>query len=389
VIRHKSTNGGILRQPEETAKFFSTNGAVLREPRATPWEQCRHIHRGPRVRPKCSVPVRAGFQPSMVVRGADLGRCPRLAWGRALPLENTNDVALRRSRATVKFLSTKGAALREPRATAKLFSTNGAALREPRATPWEQCPHIHRGPKVRPKCSVPVTAGFQPSMVVRGADLGRCPRLAWGRALPLENTNGAVLWEPRATAKFFSTNGAALRQSRVTVKFFSTNGAALREPRATPWEQCPHIHRGPTVQPKCSVPVRAGFQPSMVVRGADLGRCPRLAWGRALPLENTNGAVLWEPRATAKFFSTNDVALRQSRATAKFFSTNGAVLREPRATPWEQSIQIHRGPKVRPKCSVPVRAGFQPSMVVRGADLGRCPRLTWGRALPLEKGGWR
>ena len=28
-------------------------------------------------------------------------------------------------------------------------------------------------------------------------------------------------------------------------------------------------------------------------------------------------------------------------------------------------------------------------MVVRGADLGRCPRLAWGRALPLKKGGQR
>jgi hypothetical protein len=105
--------------------------------------------------------------------------------------------------------------------------------------------------------------------------------------------------------------------------------------------------------------------------------------------KSTNGAVLWKPRATAKFFSTNGAVLREPRATPKFFSTNGAALREPRATPWEQSIQIHRGPRVRPKCSVPVRAGFQPSMIVRGADLGRCPRLAWGRALPLEKGGWR
>jgi hypothetical protein len=121
VIRHKSTNGGILRQPEETAKFFSTNGAVLREPRAT-----------------------------------------------------------------AKFFSTNGAVLWKPRATAKFFSTNGAVLREPRATPWEQCPHIHIGPTARPKRRTPVRAGFQPSMVVRGADLGRCPRLAWGRALPLE-----------------------------------------------------------------------------------------------------------------------------------------------------------------------------------------------------------
>ena len=122
-----------------------------------------------------------------------------------------------------------------------------------------------------------------------------------------KSTNGAVLWKPRATVKFFSTKGAALRQPRATVKFFSTKGAALREPRATP----------------------------------------------------------------------------------KFFSTNGAALREPRATPWEQCPHSHRGPTVRPKCSTPVRAGFQPSMVVRGADLGRCPRLAWGRALPLEKGGWR
>jgi hypothetical protein len=104
---------------------------------------------------------------------------------------------------------------------------------------------------------------------------------------------------------------------------------------------------------------------------------------------STNGAVLWTPRATAKLFSTNGAALREPRATAKLFSTNGAALREPRATPWEQCPHIHRGPRVRPKCSVPVRAGFQPSMVVRGADLGRCPRLAWGRALPLEKGGWR
>jgi hypothetical protein len=78
-----------------------------------------------------------------------------------------------------------------------------------------------------------------------------------------------------------------------------------------------------------------------------------------------------------------------TNVSRSIFSTNGAALREPRATPWEQCRHIHRGPRVRPKCSVPVRAGFQPSMVVRGADLGRCPRLAWGRALPLEKGGWR
>ena len=100
-----------------------------------------------------------------------------------------------------------------------------------------------------------------------------------------KSTNGAVLWKPRATAKFFSTNGASLRQPRATLKSFSTKDASLSQPRATPWEQCPHIHRGPTVRPKRRVPVRAGFQPSMVVRGADLGRCPRLAWSRALPLE--------------------------------------------------------------------------------------------------------
>jgi hypothetical protein len=105
--------------------------------------------------------------------------------------------------------------------------------------------------------------------------------------------------------------------------------------------------------------------------------------------KSTNGGILRQPEETVKFFSTKGAALREPRATPKFFSTNGAALREPRATPWEQSIQIHRGPRVRPKCSVPVRAGFQPSMVVRGADLGRCPRLAWGRALPLEKGGWR
>jgi hypothetical protein len=97
----------------------------------------------------------------------------------------------------------------------------------------------------------------------------------------------------------------------------------------------------------------------------------------------------WQTNVIRSIFSTNGAVLREPRATPKFFSTNGAALREPRATPWEQSIQIHRGPRVRPKCSVPVRAGFQPSMVVRGAGLGRCPRLAWGRALPLEKGGWR
>jgi hypothetical protein len=86
-IRCRRTKGASLRQPGATPKFYSTKGASLRQPRATPWEQCPHIHRGPRVRPKCRVPVRAGFQPSMVMDGADLGRCPRLAWSRALPLE--------------------------------------------------------------------------------------------------------------------------------------------------------------------------------------------------------------------------------------------------------------------------------------------------------------
>jgi hypothetical protein len=97
----------------------------------------------------------------------------------------------------------------------------------------------------------------------------------------------------------------------------------------------------------------------------------------------------WQTNVSRSIFSTKGAELMQPGATAKFFSTKGAALREPRATPWEQSPHIHRGPRVRPKCSVPVRAGFQPSMVVRGADLGRCPRLAWGRALPLEKGGWR
>jgi hypothetical protein len=121
VIRRKITKGAVLRQPGATLKFFSTKGASLRQPRAT-----------------------------------------------------------------LKSFSTKDASLSQPRATPKFFSTKGASLRQPRATPWEQCPHIHRGPRLRPKCRVPVRAGFQPFMVMDGADLGRCPRLAWSRALPLE-----------------------------------------------------------------------------------------------------------------------------------------------------------------------------------------------------------
>jgi hypothetical protein len=104
---------------------------------------------------------------------------------------------------------------------------------------------------------------------------------------------------------------------------------------------------------------------------------------------STNGAAPRKPRATPEFFSTNGATIRQPRATYRFYSTNGAVLRQPRATPWGSRPPIHRGPTVRPKCRASVRAGFQPFMIVRGADLGRCPRLAWGRALPLEKGGQR
>jgi hypothetical protein len=99
--------------------------------------------------------------------------------------------------------------------------------------------------------------------------------------------------------------------------------------------------------------------------------------------------IEWETNVNRSIFSTNRAILRLPRATSEFFSTNGAVLRQPRATPWGLRPPIHRGPTVRPKCRASVRAGFQPFMIVRGADLGRCPRLAWGRALPLEKGGLR
>ena len=67
--------------------------------------------------------------------------------------------------------------------------------------------------------------------------------------------------------------------------FFSTKGATLRQPRATPWEQGPHIRRGPTVRPKPRATVRAGLQPLNICECLDLGRCPRLASVRALPLK--------------------------------------------------------------------------------------------------------
>ncbi len=81
--------------------------------------------------------------------------------------------------------------------------------------------------------------------------------------------------------------------------------------------------------------------------------------------------------------------------TGNFFSTNGATIQQPRATPWGSRPQIQRGPTARPKCRVLVRTGFQPFMIVRGANLGRCPiqgvalRYLSVRALPLKKGGAR
>ena len=67
--------------------------------------------------------------------------------------------------------------------------------------------------------------------------------------------------------------------------FFSTKGAILSQPRATPLEQGSHIHRGPTVRPKRRATVRPGFQPLNICEYLDLGRCPRLALARALPLK--------------------------------------------------------------------------------------------------------
>lgn len=105
--------------------------------------------------------------------------------------------------------------------------------------------------------------------------------------------------------------------------------------------------------------------------------------------KSTKGAALGQPKAMSELFSTNGAELRLPKATPEFFNTNGATIRQPRATRWGSRPPIHRGPTVRPKCRASVRAGFQPSMIVRGANLGRCPRLAWGRALPLEKGGLR
>jgi hypothetical protein len=70
-------------------------------------------------------------------------------------------------------------------------------------------------------------------------------------------------------------------------------------------------------------------------------------------------------------------------------STNGAAPRQPGASPREPYPRLSRGPSARPKCRTAVRAGFQPSIFSYAANLGRCPRLASGRALPLKMGGQR
>jgi len=65
------------------------------------------------------------------------------------------------------------------------------------------------------------------------------------------------------------------------------------------------------------------------------------------------------------------------------------TLSQPRATPWEPHPRMNRGPTARPKCRSTVRPGLQPSIFSHARDLGRCPRLASGRALPLKKGGQR
>jgi hypothetical protein len=134
----------------------------------------------------------------------------------------------------------------------------------------------------------------------------------------------------------------------------STNGATLRQPGASPREPYPPISRGPTARPNRRATVRAGLQPLIFSHARDLGRCPRLAWDGALPLQ----------------------------------STNGATLRQPGASPQEPQPRVNRGPKVRPNRRT-VRSGFQPSNVTEFNTQGVALGWLGDGALPRKKGGQR
>jgi len=81
-------------------------------------------------------------------------------------------------------------------------------------------------------------------------------------------------WEMKTLFGFLSANGAVL---------FSPKGATPSQPGATPQVWDVMMYRGPTARPNRRTMVQTGFQPSIFSPAGDLGRCPRLAWDRALP----------------------------------------------------------------------------------------------------------